>query len=224
MKGEHIETITLRRLLPRVFRGMETAERIRRSKVWLEDATTFRRGCRICLQAESGGGKSSLLSFLFGNRSDYDGHILFNDDDTSTFDIDTWCTLRTSHLALLPQEMRLFPELTVMQNIGLKNALTGHKTTDEILQLLSRLGIADKADNRLGTLSIGQQQRVAAIRSICQPFDFLLLDEPVSHLDRQNNETLAAILHEEAERQGAGIITTSVGNPLLLANATYMPL
>ena len=73
-------------------------------------------------------------------------------------------------------------------------------------------------------MSIGQQQRVAIIRSIRQPFDFILLDEPVSHLDPDNNRIAAGIIAEEAERQGAAVISTSVGNPLLLDNAQQIKL
>ena len=65
-------------------------------------------------------------------------------------------------------------------------------------------------------LSLGQQQRVAFVRCLCQPFDFLLLDEPVSHLDAANGETLASLVVEEARRQGAGVLVTSVGNRLPL--------
>ena len=65
-------------------------------------------------------------------------------------------------------------------------------------------------------MSIGQQQRVGIIRAICQPFDFILLDEPVSHLDEDNNRKAAKIIIEAADSQGAGIISTSVGNPLML--------
>ena len=120
--------------------------------------------------------------------------------------------------------MRMFPELTVMQNLELKNGLTRHKTRQQLLGLLERLGIADKADQRLGLLSIGQQQRVALIRAVCQPFDFILLDEPVSHLDRNNNLIAAGIVEEEAAAQGAGVISTSVGNPLLLDQARFITL
>ena len=73
-------------------------------------------------------------------------------------------------------------------------------------------------------MSLGQRQRVAAVRAVCQPFDFLLLDEPVSHLDETNNRILASLLQEEADERGAGIISTSVGNPLLLDNAEVMRL
>ena len=83
---------------------------------------------------------------------------------------------------------------------------------------MDRLGIASRRDYPAGRLSIGQQQRVALIRSLCQPFDFILLDEPVSHLDEANNRIAARIVEEEASRQGAGIITFSVGNPLLIEN------
>lgn len=224
MKENHIETIALRSLLPNVFKGMEDTERIVRSEVWLAGELTFRRGCRVCVQAESGGGKSSLLSFIFGNRHDYEGTIAFDGQDIRAYDVDAWCDLRIHHLALLPQEMRLFPELTVMQNIQMKNSLTNHKTEAEIMTLLSRLGIAEKAGDRVGRLSIGQQQRVAAVRAVCQPFDFIMLDEPVSHLDRQNNLEIARIIDEEATAQGGGVISTSVGNPLLLDGATFISL
>jgi ABC-type lipoprotein export system ATPase subunit len=219
-----IETITLHHLLPRVFRGMEETEALRASEVWLTPELTLRRGCRLCIQAESGGGKSSLLSFLYGQRRDYDGEILFDGTDVRTYSLSRWCELRTHSLALLPQEMRMFPELTVLQNLQLKNELTGHKTREQLLTLLDRLGIAGKANDRLGILSIGQQQRVALIRALCQPFDFILLDEPVSHLDRANNLLAAQIVAEEAAAQGAGIISTSVGNPLLLDGAEVVRL
>jgi ABC-type lipoprotein export system ATPase subunit len=219
-----IETITLHHLLPQVFRGMEETETLRASEVWLTPELTLRRGCRLCIQAESGGGKSSLLSFLYGQRRDYDGRILFDGTDVRTYGLSRWCEVRTHSLALLPQEMRMFPELTVLQNLQLKNELTRHKTREQLLTLLDRLGIAAKANDRLGILSIGQQQRVALIRALCQPFDFILLDEPVSHLDRANNLLVAQIVAEEAAAQGAGIISTSVGNPLLLDGAEVVRL
>ena len=217
--SQPISQISLSRLLPQVFRGMEAAERIQQSAVWLEDAVTLERGCRLCIQAESGSGKSSLLSFIYGNRGDYDGQICFDGQDIRGLDTAAWCEIRRRHLALLPQEMRLFPELTVMQNLRLKNQLTHHKTEDEMLALLDRLGIADKAEKPVAQLSIGQQQRVAIIRAVCQPFDFILLDEPVSHLDRNNNLIVAEIVAEEATRNGASIVSTSVGHGLLLDGA-----
>ena len=113
--------------------------------------------------------------------------------------------------------MRLFPELTALENVALKNRLTGHKSDSEISAMFERLGIADKQQSLVGKMSIGQQQRVAIVRTLCQPCDFFLLDEPVSHLDAGNNRAVAKLVMEEAARLGAGIIATSVGNNLDIA-------
>ena len=71
-------------------------------------------------------------------------------------------------------------------------------------------------DVEVGKMSFGQQQRVALIRALCQPFDFLFLDEPVSHLDEINANNMARILTEEAMKQGAGVVVTSIGKHLEL--------
>ena len=122
--------------------------------------------------------------------------------------------MRRRSLSLLFQDLRLFGELTVAENLGLKNELTSFKTPGQIGHLLEAAGIADKKDTPAGKLSFGQQQRVAFVRCLCQPFDFILLDEPVSHLDAANGEILAGVLLEEAQVRGAGIVVTSVGSRL----------
>ena len=60
-------------------------------------------------------------------------------------------------------------------------------------------------------MSFGQQQRVALIRSLAQPFDFIFADEPISHLDDTNSAIMAEIMMTEAKAQGAGVIVTSIG-------------
>ena len=219
-----MEAIEVRSLLPKVFSGMEDTDKICSSQIWEEQSFVLRRGCRVCIQAESGSGKSSLLSFIFGVRNDYNGEILFDGTDIRTISVGQWCDIRTKTISLLPQDMGLFPELTVAQNIELKNNRTCHKSSGQIKDLLERVGIAEKRDVAVGKLSIGQMQRVALVRAVCQPFDFIFLDEPVSHLDARNNRIVADIVGEEADRQGAGIIATSVGNHLLLENAQFVSL
>ncbi len=210
-----INRITLSGALPRVFVGAENEAPVSRSEVWLRDLT-LDRGRHYLIEAESGTGKSSLCSFVYGNRRDYVGTIRFDDRDISTFSIAEWCDIRRRHLALLPQEMRLFPELTALENVMIKNRLTDRFSETEVRRLLDRLEIGMKADVPAARLSIGQQQRVAIVRTVAQPFDFILLDEPVSHLDERNNRIVAALIEEFADENGAGVITTSVGNPLLL--------
>ena len=96
---------------------------------------------------------------------------------------------------MLFQELRLFPELTAWENVQLKNSLTGYCKRKQIEDWFSRLGISDKWDQQIGKMSFGQQQRVAFVRALCQPFDFIFLDEPVSHLDDGNGKIMADILH-----------------------------
>ena len=202
-----MNTIELRNTLPAVFAGREKNE----SEVWLQNIS-FEKGKHYLVLAESGTGKSSMCSYIYGYRVDYSGQFLFDGVDVRSLSVRQWCAVRKNHIAYLPQDMRLFPELTALENIQLKNQLTHFKTEAEILPLFDALGIADKVNSPVGKLSIGQQQRVAIIRTLCQPCDFILLDEPVSHLDETNNRIVAELVEAEAERQGAGIISTSVGN------------
>ena len=78
------------------------------------------------------------------------------------------------------------------------------------------LGIGDKKDALIGEMSYGQQQRVALMRALVQPYDFIVLDEPISHLDDQNASIMGEIVMEEARRQGAGVIMTSIGKHIPL--------
>lgn len=209
--GRQIGRIEMKGMLPRVF----VSEKIPPSDVWRHDVA-FERGRFYLVEAASGGGKSSMCAYIFGARTDYEGRLLFDGEDAAGISMAGWQALRRRNIAYLPQELSLFPELTAWENIQLKNRVTGYASDKMVERWLEQLGIASRRDYPAGRMSIGQQQRVAIIRSVCQPFDFILLDEPVSHLDEENNRIAAAIIAEEARRQGAGVISTSVGNHILL--------
>ena len=206
-----IRGISLEGTLPRVFCN----EQIPESEIWKRNVR-FERGGRYLIEAASGTGKSSLCAYIFGSRQDYEGVMRFDDVDIRSLSIWQWQEIRRRHLAYLPQELALFPELTALQNVKLKNDLTGYASDEQIRGWLDRIGIGARTDFPVGQMSIGQQQRVAIIRAICQPFDFIFLDEPVSHLDSENNRIAAEIIAEEAQRHGAAVIATSVGNQLAL--------
>ena len=220
---DKINTIELRDTLPCVFTGEEGVAPVSNSQVWLHDIS-LQRPDRYLVMAESGTGKSSLCSYIYGNRSDYRGTILFDGRDIRTLSVDDWCQVRRRHIALLPQEMRLFAELTVYENIIIKNRLTDRYSHAEIMELLAELEVDHKADQLAGRLSIGQQQRVAIVRALCQPFDFIILDEPVSHLDERNNAAVAALVTRVATANDAAIVATSVGNHLKLADPKVLHL
>lgn len=206
-----MERISFENVLPQVFAHRNDLE----SDVWKQNIV-FEKGHLYLVEAESGKGKSTFCSYVIGYRHDYSGRILFDDRDISGLKVPDWVDMRKSHLSHLFQELRIFPELTAYENVEIKNQLSARKTRAQIIDMFERLGIPDKVDVKIGQMSFGQQQRVAMIRALAQPFDFLLADEPISHLDDSNSEIMGEMMMEEARSQGAGVIVTSIGKHIEL--------
>ena len=190
-----MNSIHLQQTLPQVFADRNSVT----SDVWHQDLI-FRKEEMYLIEAASGTGKSSLCSYIYGYRNS----------------VKQWVDLRKHSLSMLFQDLRIFTELTALENVQLKNNLTGCKKKKEILSFFEQLGIADKINVKAGKLSFGQQQRVAFIRALCQPFDFLFLDEPISHLDDDNSRIMGELIIAEAKTQGAGVIATSIGKHIEL--------
>lgn len=206
-----METIRLEHTFPAIFANRDELN----SEVWRQDVT-FERGKQYLVEAASGTGKSSLCSYIYGYRNDYQGVMTFDGRNIRNLSTSDWTRMRQRHLSLMFQDLRLFPELTALENVQIKNRLTGFKKKKEILHWFEELGIPDKVNSKVGLMSFGQQQRVAMMRALCQPFDFLLADEPISHLDDRNSQIMADIMVEEANRQGAAVIVTSIGKHMPL--------
>lgn len=209
-------------MLPDVF--LPEREKHADSDIWLKPRRVFLPGGRYLLKAESGRGKSSLCRYIHGNRDDYQGRLEILGKNGRELPPGEWLRMRRNSIAYLPQEIGLFPELTAMENILLKNNLTNHKTPEEIKEMLDSLHMADYASRPAGILSLGQQQRVALVRTLCQPFRILLLDEPVSHLDVSANYAVARLVATESAKNNATVIVTSVGNDLHLDDCEVLHL
>ena len=183
------------------------------SDIWMKNIE-LEKGKSYLIEASSGKGKSSLLSFLLGYRDDYQGNILFDNITLRNIKPNQWSYIRKNNISMLFQELRLFPELTAIENIQIKNNITKFNTLQNIKNQFERLGIEDKINTKVGLLSYGQQQRVAFIRSLCQPFDFLLLDEPISHIDNNNANIINQMIKERIENDDVGVVATSIGRAL----------
>ena len=206
-----MEKIVFDNVLPHVFASTSNLK----SEIWKSEVT-FEKGHLYLIEAASGMGKSTFCSYVIGYRHDYDGNILFNSDNAKTLKCSDWVNVRKCHISHLFQELRLFPELTAWENVEIKNRLTGIASAEKINSWFERMGIADKKNELIGHMSFGQQQRVALMRALVQPFDFILLDEPISHLDDNNAAIMGEIVMEEAHAQGAGVIMTSIGKHINL--------
>lgn len=175
------------------------------SDVW-NKPLVFKKGEYIKIVAPSGSGKTSLIHFLYGMRNEYVGKIRYGDEDIKNFTIEDFAHHRKDHISIVFQDLRLFPEQTVWENIELKRQLNPFHPRERIKEMAEQLGIGDKLQSKSRICSYGEQQRIAIIRSLMQPFDFLLLDEPFSHLDTQNSQLAMQLMLEESKKRNAAII------------------
>jgi ABC-type lipoprotein export system ATPase subunit len=191
----------LQNLLPNYFEE----SRKQASEIWGKELS-FETGDLIKIVAPSGSGKTSFTHFVYGTRTDYSGRIGYNDEDIKMFSFETFAGWRKDHLSIVFQDLRLFPEQTVLENIDIKRQLNPYHPIGKIKEMTKRLGIGKMLSSKAKTCSYGEQQRVAIIRALMQPFDFLILDEPFSHLDNVNRLTAMELMMEEAKTRGAAII------------------
>ena len=193
--------VQLQNVLPTYFEE----SRRQTSEIWGKDLR-FEKGEMIKIVAPSGSGKTSFTHFVYGTRKDYSGTISYKDVDIKGMNFENFAAWRKDHMSVVFQDLRLFPEQTVLENIDIKRQLNAFHPVEKIKEMAERLGIGKKLSSKAKTCSYGEQQRVAIIRSLMQPFDFLMLDEPFSHLDNNNRLTAMELMMEEANHRGASII------------------
>jgi putative ABC transport system ATP-binding protein len=181
------------------------AEKISGSQIWNTDIM-FEPGIKLQVVAPSGSGKTSFIHFLYGMRKDYSGNILYDAKNIRDFGAEAFAIYRRQHTSIVFQDLRLFPEQTVMQNLEIKRQLAPYHSSSKITEMAGRLGIGSRLNRTSKTCSYGEQQRIAIIRALQQPFDFLLLDEPFSHLDTANRKLAMELIEEEVELRKACII------------------
>ncbi len=198
--------IFLKNLIPNPLKD----EDLSASEVWGKELTLDAKQ-RYFLSSGSGKGKSTLLNILYGLRKDYSGDVFFEQKKLSEFSFDDWATWRSTKIAYLPQNLQLIQHLSVLENLELKNQLTKLYSLEEITSFLEELGVKELKDRQVATLSVGQQQRVAIVRTLLQPFDFLLLDEPFSNLDNENIQKALRFIHAICEKQNAGYLIATLG-------------
>lgn len=180
-------------------------EKTATSEVWGK-ALRFEPGERVQIVATSGRGKTSFIHFLYGLRKDYDGQLQCNGIAAKTFDAEAAAQWRQRHISIVFQDLRLFGGHTVFDNINIKRVLNPYHPVEKIQEMADQLGIGNKLQRLAQTCSYGEQQRTAIIRALMQPFDFLLLDEPFSHLDEGNRQRAMQLMEQEAKARHAAII------------------
>jgi len=191
----------LQSILPSFF----TADQALHSAIWRQKLC-IDKGERVHLIAPSGSGKTSLMHFLYGLRKDYTGNIMIGGEDLRSMNPESLAICRQKKISIVFQDLRLFNDQPVHRNLEIKRALHPYHPQSRISQMAEQLGVSHKLNSSCSTCSYGEQQRLAIIRSLQQPFDFLLLDEPFSHLDENNRHKAMQLIEAEANERGAAII------------------
>ncbi|WP_207491421.1 ATP-binding cassette domain-containing protein [Aridibaculum aurantiacum] len=182
----------------------------RQSGIW-NTQVVFAPGEWIKIKAPSGTGKTTLMNMLYKVRHDYEGNILWGIKDIRNINGVELAEKRQQQMSVIFQDLRLFPNLTARENIELKRVMGKPLYEAGVInEMAERLGVAGILHQKAGICSYGEQQRLAIIRSLMQPFKWLIMDEPFSHLDSENTKKAAALIAEECAKRNAGFILTDL--------------
>lgn len=175
---------------------------------------TIQNGEKIVIIGPSGAGKSTFLRCLNLLEEPDSGNIIFDGTDITAKDTDINIVRRK--MGMVFQHFNLFPHLTVLQNITLAPVMlkiqTKEQAEEQAMQLLERIGLADKAAAYPSSLSGGQKQRIAIVRSLAMNPDVILFDEPTSALDPEMvGEVLALMKDLAQEGMTMAVVTHEMG-------------
>ena len=170
----------------------------------------------VSVLGPSGSGKSTLLHVMGALDTPSSGQIYLDGTDLGTLGDDQLSDLRRNRVGFIFQFFNLLPALTAWENVAVPRLLDGEKlgaVRAQAVELLDRVGLADRADHRPGEMSGGQMQRVAVARSLIMDPTVLLADEPTGNLDSRTGDELldllAGLAHDDS-RRSVVMVTHSV--------------
>ena len=170
----------------------------------------IKRGEVVVVIGPSGSGKSTFLRCLNLLEVPTGGRILFNDVDITDKRVNI--NLHRQKMGMVFQHFNLFPHMTILQNMTLAPIQLLKKSRAEAeakaMQLLQRVGLADRAQAYPSQLSGGQKQRVAIVRALCMEPEVMLFDEPTSALDPEMVGEVLDVMKELAHEGMTMVVVT----------------
>ena len=171
---------------------------------------TINKGDVVCVIGPSGSGKSTFLRCLNMLEKPTGGKIIFEGDDLMDKHVDL--NAHRQKMGMVFQQFNLFPHMTILENLTVApvmlKKMNKADAQKKALELLARVGLADRANSRPSELSGGQQQRVAICRALCMEPDVMLFDEPTSALDPEMVGEVLDVMKELASEGMTMVVVT----------------
>ena len=168
------------------------------------------KGDVVCVIGASGSGKSTFLRCLNMLEIPTGGSILFEGADLTSDKVDL--NLHRQKMGMVFQQFNLFPHMTILENLTcapvLLKKLTKEQAKAKAMELLGRVGLADRADAYPNQLSGGQKQRVAIVRALCMEPEVMLFDEPTSALDPEMVGEVLTVMQQLAKEGMTMLVVT----------------
>ena len=165
------------------------------------------KGEFVAITGASGSGKSTLMNMIGGIDAPTSGEVTVDGRCISSMSEDEVAIFRRRNLGMIYQFYNLIPTLTAEENIVLPWRLDGRKKNDEkVKEILSVLGLSERAGHLPGQMSGGQQQRVSIGRALINDPAFILADEPTGNLDSRTSGEIIDLLKYTNEKLGQTIL------------------
>ena len=176
--------------------------------VVLKDITlSIASGEFVVISGSSGSGKTTLLTILSGLDQPSSGHVVIQGQEITGATEDELAPIRNRMIGFVFQSFHLVPSMTAKENIMFPAEIMGNKDAEQTaVQLLERVGLADRADNMPSQLSGGEKQRVSLCRAMVNRPKLLFADEPTGNLDSKNGDIVLSQLIDLKTEQDATLI------------------
>lgn len=163
----------------------------------------------VSITGPSGSGKSTLMHIVGLLDNPTSGQVLLNDRDISHFDEKQLAQIRNVTLGFVFQQFNLLPKTSSLENVLLPllySDVPQSDRTPRALQMLTKVGLADKLKNTPAQLSGGQQQRVAIARALINNPKIILADEPTGNLDSKSGRDIMTLFHQLNDQENRTIV------------------
>jgi putative ABC transport system ATP-binding protein len=182
----------------------------RREHVVLDDVNAeFRRGESAAIRGRSGSGKSTLLNLVGAIDAPDAGQVIVSGVELNSLSEHERTLFRRTQVGFVYQAFNLISTLNVADNIRFVlelNRTSGRMAAQRVDEMLTAVGLADRAGTYPDLLSGGEQQRVAVARAICHRPSIIIADEPTGNLDGATAETILALLNELVRKNGSTML------------------